>query len=111
MNRWKGRVALVTGASAGIGEAIAKALVKQGMKVVGLARSLDRMKNYEKELEGEPGKFYPIKADMTKEEDLLAAFKWVSENLEGVDVLVNNAGVAFEARLLGNLFIFIVFQH
>nr|CAD7586849.1 unnamed protein product [Timema genevievae] len=102
MNRWKGRVALVTGASAGIGEAIAKALVKQGMKVVGLARSLDRMKvnNYEKELEGEPGKFYPIKADMTKEEDLLAAFKWVSENLDGVDVLVNNAGVAFEARLL-----------
>ncbi|CAG2056204.1 unnamed protein product [Timema podura] len=57
--------------------------------------------NYEKELEGEPGKFYPIKADMTKEEDLLAAFKWVSENLDGVDVLVNNAGVAFEARLLG----------
>nr|CAD7265592.1 unnamed protein product [Timema shepardi] len=100
MNRWKGRVALVTGASAGIGEAIAKALVKQGMKVVGLARSLDRMKNYEKELEGEPGKFYPIKADMTKEEDLLAAFKWVDENLDGVDVLVNNAGVAFEARLL-----------
>nr|CAD7575085.1 unnamed protein product [Timema californicum] len=100
MNRWKGRVALVTGASAGIGEAIAKALVKQGMKVVGLARSFDRMKNYEKELEGEPGKFYPIKADMTKEEDLLAAFKWVSENLDGVDVLVNNAGVAFEARLL-----------
>nr|CAD7457017.1 unnamed protein product [Timema tahoe] len=102
MNRWKGRVALVTGASAGIGEAIAKALVKQGMKVVGLARSLDRMKvnDYEKELEGEPGKFYPIKADMTKEEDLLAAFKWVSENLDGVDVLVNNAGVAFEARLL-----------
>nr|CAD7444291.1 unnamed protein product [Timema bartmani] len=56
--------------------------------------------DYEKELEGEPGKFYPIKADMTKEEDLLAAFKWVSENLDGVDVLVNNAGVAFEARLL-----------
>lgn len=43
MERWKGRVALVTGASVGIGAAIARALVQHGMKVVGCARSVDKI--------------------------------------------------------------------
>ena len=43
MHRWKSRVALVTGASEGLGRAMAKELVKQGMKVVGCARNLERL--------------------------------------------------------------------
>uniref|UniRef100_A0A3B3X327 Dehydrogenase/reductase SDR family member 11 n=1 Tax=Poecilia mexicana TaxID=48701 RepID=A0A3B3X327_9TELE len=43
MERWKGRVALVTGASVGIGAAVTRALVQQGMRVVGCARNVDKI--------------------------------------------------------------------
>ncbi|XP_063228777.1 dehydrogenase/reductase SDR family member 11-like [Bacillus rossius redtenbacheri] len=93
MEHWKGRVAVVTGASVGIGAAIAKELVLRGMKVVGLARRPELIQELAASLKDAPGKLYPLKADLAVEKDILAAFKWVTENLGGVDVLVNNAAL------------------
>jgi NADP+-dependent farnesol dehydrogenase len=57
MDRWKGRVAVVTGASAGIGAAVCKLLANEGMKVVGCARRLEKVW----ELAKENANIYPIK--------------------------------------------------
>ncbi|XP_026466353.1 farnesol dehydrogenase-like [Ctenocephalides felis] len=94
MERWHGKVAVVTGASSGIGAAIVKDLVEAGMKVVGLARRKDRMEeNATKMDKSKGGEFYPIKCDVVNESEILEAFSWVKANLGGVDVLVNNAGI------------------
>ncbi|XP_063235311.1 farnesol dehydrogenase-like [Bacillus rossius redtenbacheri] len=99
MERWSGRVAVVTGASSGIGHAVARELVKKGLKVVGLARRADRIEELASSLKDSLGKLYAVKTDLSKEEDILSAFKWVKENLGGVDVLVNNAGVLNWSKL------------
>ncbi|CAG2059212.1 unnamed protein product, partial [Timema podura] len=99
MERWSGRVALVTGASAGIGAAIVRELVKNGLIVVGLARRAELIEELSAELKGAPGKLHALKGDVSKEEDILAAFDWVKKNLGRIDVLVNNAGVLYLSML------------
>nr|CAD7401959.1 unnamed protein product [Timema poppensis] len=99
MERWSGRVALVTGASAGIGAAIVRKLVKNGLIVVGLARRAELIEELSVELKGAPGKLHAFKGDASKEEDILAAFDWIKKNLGRIDVLVNNAGVLYTTSL------------
>lgn len=99
MDRWNGKVAIVTGASSGIGVAVAEGLVKRGVKVVGLARRVDRLQELASKLGKD--KFYFVQCDLRKEEDLLKAFKWVEKELGGVDILVNNAGTMHLAKVIG----------
>ncbi|XP_061182581.1 dehydrogenase/reductase SDR family member 11-like [Saccostrea echinata] len=100
MERWVGRVALVTGASAGMGAAITRALVKHGMKVVGCARNVQQIEDIKKELKSEKGKLIPVKCDLTKEEEILSMFGRIQKELGGVDVCINNAGLAHISPLL-----------
>jgi len=51
--------------------------------------------------ESATGKLYAVKCDIGKESDVLAAFKWVKDNLGGVDILINNAAVATDTSLTG----------
>lgn len=92
MERWAGRVAVVTGASGGIGACLAQELVKKGLNVVGLARRVEKVQELSGSLKTAPGKLYAVKCDVTKEADVKEAFKWVKSNLGGVDILINNAG-------------------
>ncbi|RZF37001.1 hypothetical protein LSTR_LSTR004689 [Laodelphax striatellus] len=93
MDRWSGRVAVVTGASSGIGEAIAEQLVECGMIVVALARREDRLKQLEQKLKGKKGRLHPLKTDITKMEDIQAALEWIDDKLGAIHVLINNAGI------------------
>ncbi|GAA3220741.1 SDR family oxidoreductase [Actinocorallia longicatena] len=84
------RVAVVTGASSGIGEATARALHGSGYKVALLARRLDRIAALADEL-GDGA--IAVQADVTDRPSIVAAAERVRNELGGADVLVNNAGV------------------
>ncbi|XP_041096758.1 dehydrogenase/reductase SDR family member 11a isoform X2 [Polyodon spathula] len=102
MERWKGRVALVTGASVGIGAAIARALVQHGMKVVGCGRSVDKIEKLAAECQsaGYTGTLIPYKCDLSNEEEILSMFSAIKTLHQGVDVCINNAGLARAEPLL-----------
>ena len=85
-----GRVAVITGASSGIGEATARALAADGDRLALLARRADRVQALADEL-GDGA--IAIEADVTDRDSLVAAAERVQEELGGADILVNNAGV------------------
>ncbi|KAL1377953.1 hypothetical protein pipiens_015907 [Culex pipiens pipiens] len=100
MDRWKNRVAVVTGASAGIGWAIAQALLNSGMIVVGLARRVEKIEQQKATLAANlASRLHAYKCDVNDERDIVAAFKWIDSELKGADVLVNNAGVLKDTLL------------
>jgi NADP-dependent 3-hydroxy acid dehydrogenase YdfG len=85
-----GRVAVITGASSGIGEATARALAADGYRVALLARRADRTQALADEL-GDAA--IAIQSDVTDRDSLVAAAQRVQDELGGADVLVNNAGI------------------
>ena len=90
MNAEHPRVAVITGASSGIGEATARALAADGYTVALLARRLDRVTALAEELGGAA---LPVEADVTDRDSIIAAAGRILDELGGADVLVNNAGV------------------
>ncbi|CAL1260841.1 unnamed protein product [Larinioides sclopetarius] len=102
MERWQGRVALVTGASAGIGAELCRVLVQNGMLVVGCARSVDKIKAIAEEnaVKKSPGKIIAIKCDLTKESEILSLFDEIRQKIGRLDVCINNAGFSYDAPLL-----------
>ncbi|XP_017850894.1 farnesol dehydrogenase-like [Drosophila busckii] len=101
MERWQNSVAVVTGASSGIGAALVKDLVRAGLIVVGLARRLERMEALKETLPEElQSQFHAIKCDVAEQEQVASAFDWIEAELGGVDILVNNAGLLYSGQLL-----------
>ncbi|GAB0092771.1 hypothetical protein DMENIID0001_078050 [Sergentomyia squamirostris] len=94
MEQWRDRTAVVTGASSGIGAAIAKDLVKAGMIVIGLARRVERIEALKKDLPPNlQGNLHAVKCDVSKEEEIIKAFTSIDQKFNGIDVLINNAGI------------------
>ncbi|XP_075155788.1 farnesol dehydrogenase-like [Haematobia irritans] len=96
MKRWYNKIAVVTGASAGIGAATCKALVEQGMIVVGLARRVEKMEKQTRPLIAKEYQknFHCYKCDVGCEENVKEAFAWIIQTFGAVDVLINNAGLS-----------------
>ena len=89
-----GRVALVTGASSGLGVQFARALADNGAAVALVARRAERLDALKKEIEGQGGRAVAIEADVTDRDAMKRAFDAAEEAFGTVTLLVNNAGVA-----------------
>jgi 3-oxoacyl-[acyl-carrier protein] reductase len=89
-----GRVALITGASSGLGVQFARALAENGAAVALVARRADRLAAVRDEIEARGGRAVAIEADVTDRDAMLRAFDTAEAAFGTVTVLVNNAGVA-----------------
>jgi NAD(P)-dependent dehydrogenase (short-subunit alcohol dehydrogenase family) len=93
MGQLKGKVALVTGSSRGIGKAISIALAKEGANLVLAARSLDGLKATQSTITALGVDALVVPTDVTSEEQIMNLFKKTMERFGRLDILVNNAGL------------------
>ncbi len=94
------KIAIVTGASRGIGSAIAHNLSKAGAKVVLISRSIDALKSVEAEIKSNGGEAISISADVSNLESFTNAISQVVETWGTVDILINNAGITKDNIIL-----------
>jgi 3-oxoacyl-[acyl-carrier protein] reductase len=96
----QGHVALVTGASQGIGRACAKVLAANGAAVALAARSEDKLKSVLDEIVAAGGKAAAFKLDVSSEEAIKATVKEIQAQLGKIDILVNNAGITKDTLMM-----------
>lgn len=92
-NDLSGRVALVTGASSGLGARFAKVLAAAGAKVAATARRTERLEQLANEIRGNGGECLPIALDVTDPESITGAVATARAELGVIDILINNAGI------------------
>ncbi len=91
----EGKIAFISGASSGIGKAIAEAFAKNGAKLILLSRRMNRLVELSEDLKQRFGtKLYLIQADVRQFEELKEAFNRIPSEFQDIDILVNNAGLA-----------------
>jgi 3-oxoacyl-[acyl-carrier protein] reductase len=99
MLKLEGKTALVTGASQGIGEAVAKLLARQGARVVLAARNEEKLRDLAAHIEAAGGLARPLALDVSRPETFGEALKSLPEDFAAIDILVNNAGVTADNLL------------
>ena len=96
----KGRVAVITGASSGLGNQLAKAFASRGANLVILARRIERLDKLKEELADLDIEVLPIKCDVTSTTDIDNAINFTEEKFGRVDILVNCAGASKDKGVL-----------
>lgn len=92
---FKGKVVVVTGVGVGIGAAIADVFAAHGATVAGIERDPETLSQTAARITASGGSFHPLRADVTSEEEVAAAFHEIIAKFNTVDVLVNNVGREF----------------
>jgi NAD(P)-dependent dehydrogenase (short-subunit alcohol dehydrogenase family) len=100
-DRLHGKVALVTGASSGIGEAAAKALAAQGARVVLAARRQTELDRVAGQITDAGGSAIAVRTDVTVQEEVAAAVSAAEDHFGGLDIAFNNAGTLGTMGLVG----------
>jgi NAD(P)-dependent dehydrogenase (short-subunit alcohol dehydrogenase family) len=95
-----GRVALVTGASQGLGRRFARVLAEHGAAVGLAARQLDKLRELEREIAGAGGRVASVALDVTDGASIERAVATIEDALGPIDVLINNAGTAVSKSVL-----------
>ncbi|XP_060646045.1 farnesol dehydrogenase [Drosophila nasuta] len=90
--QWRNKVAVITGASVGIGASTAVALANAGMVVIGLARRQELVEALNSQVTGE-GKIIGRKCDLSNDEQLISSFNWIQEKFHCIHVVICNAGI------------------
>jgi 3-oxoacyl-[acyl-carrier protein] reductase len=91
----EGKIALITGASRGIGLAIAKSLGRLGAHLSVCARDAKKLESAARELEREAGKVLAIPADVSRPDDIASLVQKTTRSLGPIEILVNNAGIGY----------------
>ena len=94
-----GRVALVTGASGGLGAQFARTLCRAGAAVVLASRNVDRLKDLRARIEGEGGDCHVVEIDVIDRDSIRSAVAHAETEVGSIDILVNNTGVSAPSRL------------
>jgi 3-oxoacyl-[acyl-carrier protein] reductase len=102
-SRLKGKVALVTGASRGIGLAIARALATEGCQVIVTGRNQAELIKARGEVRGQKTGVFPMVCDVRDSESVESVIRQIKKQFRRLDILVNNAGIGHDNRSVADL--------
>lgn len=94
MEKWSGKLAVVTGASSGIGAQIVRDLAKSDINVIALARRVEKLEALKKELSSAPGKVTVMACDVSSKTSVDSVFAEIEKVYGVLNILVNNAGIS-----------------
>lgn len=103
MKKLEGRVAIVTGASSGVGRGLAKVLAENGAKICACARRVEKLEELKAEVEAFGGEVLPVACDVTDVDQINNVVAQCVERFGGIDILINCAQGAMEYREINDV--------